>query len=507
MAIEKDVWQTHQWLYEHHINKKLSFKKIAKIVGVSDVRVSQVARELNIKPLSMIEMIGKDAPSKAINELYALGHTMCEISEKLNVTYGVVYKRITNKRPRNASRKIVISRGKMPYDEWANVKWLTDMYIINRLTIKQISKITKWSKTFIRNEIIKAGIKTRTASEAAKVNSGAISDRVREWWRDDSNRELMAKHFANMPKVSRLAEKLYAYLDELGIKYFREYNDKQDDAECIIGPYNFDCVIPRKGDRTLLIECQGYYHYSDKARSKDMSKATYISKYFNDQYELKEIWDHEFDCKDKVIESIKYWTKQYELELKQFEFSEIDIRVADKQEAIELLGKFHYLHGVGRGGACIGGYLDDKLIALAVFSPLVRQNIHQSLGYDKALHIKELSRLCIHPRYQKKNLASWFLSRAIKAYSKNDSKCMCIVSYSDTTYGHSGTVYKALGFAHDHTVSPDYWYISDSKWIMHKKSLYNHAVAHKMKESDYAKAYGYTKIYGKEKLRYILRIK
>ena len=166
-----------------------------------------------------------------------------------------------------------------------------------------------------------------------------------------------------------------------------------------------------------------------------------------------------------------------------------------------LLSKYHYLPNAGRGGIACGAYLDDELIAVCVFSPLVRQNI-QIKDYSKS-EVRELSRLCIHPRYQKKNFGSWFVSRCIKSLN---SKFRCIISYCDTTYNHDGALYKACNFVQDKVVKPDYWYVSEDKWIMHKKTLYNHARSLKMNEKEFAENNGYSKVQGKEKLRFLYEI-
>ena len=69
-------------------------------------------------------------------------------------------------------------------------------------------------------------------------------------------------------------------LDDLNIKYYREYNEKEADSECIIGPYNFDCVILRENQPDLVIECQGdYWHTQEKSIRMDQSKSTYIRKF------------------------------------------------------------------------------------------------------------------------------------------------------------------------------------------------------------------------------------
>jgi len=294
-------------------------------------------------------------------------------------------------------------------------------------------------------------------------------------------------------KVSNIQKILYSILDDLDVHYYREHTDKQNDSETIVGPWSFDCVIPRKDKTTLLIECQGdYWHGRPKTAIKDKAKATYINKYFP-KYEIKYLWEHEFNNKNRIIEVLKRWTFK-SLGITEFNFIDINIKKCDAKEYKLLLSKYHYLASAERHGITYGAYFNSELIAVCSFSPLVRQNI----GDNETT--RELSRFCISPKYQKKNFGSWFISRCVKKLDKKYSK---IISYCDTTYNHDGALYKACNFILDKKVKPDYWYVNNDGWVMHKKTLYNHAVKMKMKERDYATEYGYHKVWGKEKLRFV----
>jgi len=325
------------------------------------------------------------------------------------------------------------------------------------------------------------------------------SERVKKVWQDDNFRARMAVARSSQPRVSSLQDILYGILDDLNIVYYREYENRPADNECVIGPYNFDCVIPRSGRKSLLIECHGdYWHSLDKAIRVDKAKATYVERYHSHEYELHYLWEHEFSCQDKIIETIKYWLGINELEVLDFDFTNLKIKPTPAMHYRNLLSKYHYLANAGRGGVAYGAYLDDVLIAVCVFSPLVRQNIDTlEFGHKECV---ELSRLCIHPRYQKKNLASWFVSRCMKQLG---DKIKMVISYCDTTFNHDGAVYKSLNFKQDKVVRPDYWYVNENGWVMHKKTLYGKAVKMSMIESEYAERFGYKKVFGTEKLRFV----
>lgn len=304
---------------------------------------------------------------------------------------------------------------------------------------------------------------------------------------------------ANQPKVSSLQDILYSILDDLGVEYYREWNDQPDDPQCIIGPWAFDCVIPRANQKTLLVECQGeYFHNQPDRVAADQSKSSYIANNLSDKYEIKYLWEHEFKCKDRVIETIKYWLGLGAIDTVDFNLKDVAIKECPPKEYKPLLAKYHYLANAGRGGNSYGAYLGEELIGVCIFSPLARQNI-KIKDYSPKVS-RELSRLCIHPKYQKKNFTSWFVSRCIKQLNP---QYKCVISYCDTTFNHDGAVYKACNFKEDHKVPPDYWYVDESGWVMHKKTLYNHAVSMSMKETDYALKMGYVKVWGKEKIRFV----
>lgn len=323
-----------------------------------------------------------------------------------------------------------------------------------------------------------------------------------EYWNREENRIRLAGYRASASgRVSGIQTILYSILDDLGVTYYREHADKENDPETVIGFYNFDCVIPRDGNRTLLIECNGdYWHSQEKAIRNDRSKNTYITKYHNDAYELKYLWEHEFLVRDRIRELLKRWLGLAELNLVDFEFKDCVVNHGGDRDAIKLLlSKYHYLPFVAKGGEVFSLYCGDLLIGCCIFSPLVRQNVRTN-GYDPK-ECLELSRFCLHPNYQRANLGSWFISRCLKRLPDD---CKLVVSYADTTYNHDGAIYKALNFRVDGEVPSDYWYVDENGYVMHKRKLYKHASKMSMKESEFAESRGYRKVFGSKKIRFVI---
>jgi len=65
----------------------------------------------------------------------------------------------------------------------------------------------------------------------------------------------------------------------------------------------------------------------------------------------------------------------------------------------------------------------------------------------------EISRLAIADHRYKKNFASWFISRTCKLLKK---QYKMVIAFADTTFGHTGIVYKAANFKLDGIVAPSY---------------------------------------------------
>jgi len=317
-----------------------------------------------------------------------------------------------------------------------------------------------------------------------------ISNSLINKWKNEEVREKYATARSQQQRISNLQIKLYSYLNDLNVEFDREGHSTT------IGYYIFDCLVPKQGKmkKNLLIECQGdYWHRPDINGGADKRKFIYVDRYFP-EYEIMYLWEHEFSTKDRIINRLKS-KFGINIETAKFDFCDIQIRKIEYSECSKFLDAYHYI-GKGRGGVAIGAFIDDTLIGCIVYSSKIRQN--QDFGVD----FRELSRLCIHPCYQKKNFASWFIART---YEFLDVKL--IISFCDTTAGHNGTVYKASNFKLHHEVKPDYWYVDNDGYVMHKKTLYSKAVKMRMTELEYAEKYNFNKKYGGKKLCFIREIK
>jgi hypothetical protein len=355
------------------------------------------------------------------------------------------------------------------------------------------SRIVESSKSLWKNKEYREKLLSIFRSEEFRLKASEIAHKL---WCNESYRKKML----NNTKVSSLQITIYSILEDLNVKFYRERAHSESDPETMIGPYRFDCVVPRKDRTTLLIECQGdYWHSIPKAIIRDEQKASYIANNFPHKYEIKYLWEHEFGERDRITSTLKYWLGLDEPEKISYDFNQVIIKQCAAKEYRLLLAKYHYLSLGTRGGIAWGAFLGDVLIGVCIFSTPIRQNIHSRLGACIE-EVKELSRLCIHPNYRMKNFASWFISKCVSKLSKATK---LVISYCDTTYNHDGTIYKASNFTFDGEVRRDYWYISEDGWAKHKKTLYNQARSLGITEADCAKRFNYTKVYGGKKLRFI----
>lgn len=296
---------------------------------------------------------------------------------------------------------------------------------------------------------------------------------------------------AKSPRISSIQRTLYGILDDLGIKYFKETPDGAD-AECMLGPWTFDCAVP-KANKTVLIECQGeYFHGRPDKIKADKAKATYVTTYYAETHELRYLWEHEFLQLDKVRSSLEYWLGLKPVTITPITFDDLVITSCEREEYLPFLAKYHYLHSNPRGGQAFTARYGTTIVAVAIFSPLNR-----AVGDIGAV---ELSRFCIHPDYRIANLGTWFLSKAIKMLPDNIKS---IVSFADSTFNHNGALYRAANFVEVSKTAADYWYRSDDGWVMHKKTLYNQAVKMGMPESEYAAKHKMTKVFGFEKTKFV----
>jgi len=132
--------------------------------------------------------------------------------------------------------------------------------------------------------------------------------------------------------------------------------------------------------------------------------------------------------------------------------SDFNILRISKSQCAEILMEYHYLKDISKGfksGINYGLFNNGALVGCIIFTgfPVPELTVGLfGLQRNEQEGLFELSRLCLVPTIQQSehNIASWFVSRAIKQLKK-DMKVRCILSYADSEF-HEGTIYKACNF-------------------------------------------------------------
>jgi len=111
----------------------------------------------------------------------------------------------------------------------------------------------------------------------------------------------------------------------------------------------------------------------------------------------------------------------------------------------------HHYSGSCHGGPMCWGLLDtsnnDKLVGVCAFATPISENVRKSLWEDEhenemKNHTTELHRLVTLDECPK-NTETWFISRSLSGLKGYKSKYKAVISFADTTEGHSGTIYQA----------------------------------------------------------------
>jgi hypothetical protein len=122
----------------------------------------------------------------------------------------------------------------------------------------------------------------------------------------------------------------------------------------------------------------------------------------------------------------------------------LHVTTATVAEVNPLLGSHHYLGPVTAARYCFAGWSDDLLVACQVW----RWPTARMLPSDGSW--LELSRWCMSPSAPK-NAGSMMMSFVRKWLRRNAIGVRVLVSYSDPSYGHTGALYKASGWAYNPT--------------------------------------------------------
>jgi hypothetical protein len=174
------------------------------------------------------------------------------------------------------------------------------------------------------------------------------------------------------------------------------------------------------------------------------------------------------------------------------------VRKIKPKLAKEYIHKNHYSHGSHNGPSpCYGLFDGEQLIGVCMFATPCSENVRASLwGIENKNHVTELHRLHIldvTPR----NTESWFISRVLRQLKIDKPRIWGVLSFSDTTEGHEGTIYKATNAYRIGQTGKANFFLDETGRLRHPRQCGVNVT------SELAKEWGWKKVSRCSKNRYL----
>ena len=456
-----------------------------------------------------------------IQNLYDQGLTTYKIAEMKKCSDETIRKLIDNIKPIEI-RNIRDNAAKEKISSSCRMKWQDEKYKQKvrdstskaeyKLKLSESAKahktLFKWVKSKEGKERISTDVKARwlDASYRSKQEQ-YYSARIlnlqvscKEALKDPSKRaqwldklRIAGNNHRNSPGYISLPQRrLYEYLRISGVVYHEEGLGTK------VGPYyTVDCIVRKQHEmqRDLIIKIQGeYWHSLKHAAIKDQQKLTYVRKHTD--YDMI----HISDLNTKSYEEVRSKLLPYGIRFNNIncKVKDLQLKRIDNEVAKDFISKHHYLETIRNGSYHFGAYHGEMLVWVISYAFPIRLEVAKKQGLENN-QVLEISRIVRMPNLICKNLASYMIA---KTRSLLPDYIKLIISYADSTEGHTGGVYKAAGFTFNGDVAPDYCYISDYGRY-HKKTIWDKAKKFKMSESEYAIKHGLKKVKTDSKSRWI----
>lgn len=152
-----------------------------------------------------------------------------------------------------------------------------------------------------------------------------------------------------------------------------------------------------------------------------------------------------------------------------------EVRKIGFTPAKEYITAHHYTHGCGAVAfPCYGLFDGFKLIGVLMFACPCSEDVRASLfGEEEKDRVVELHRLHILD-VTPKNTESWFIARCLKMLIHDRPQTRGVISFSDVTQGHEGTIYKATNAYRCGQTKRIYVYIDGDGRMRHEKQHRHH---------------------------------
>lgn len=140
--------------------------------------------------------------------------------------------------------------------------------------------------------------------------------------------------------------------------------------------------------------------------------------------------------------------------------------------AKEYIKKYHYSHGChNMPSPCYGLFDNQQLIGVLMFATPCSERVRASVFGDSKEEknaVVELHRLHILD-VTPKNAESYFIGKCLKLLKKDRPQTKAVLSFSDTTIGHNGTIYKASNFYFIGKTAPTTFYLDAEGRLRHPR--------------------------------------
>jgi len=135
----------------------------------------------------------------------------------------------------------------------------------------------------------------------------------------------------------------------------------------------------------------------------------------------------------------------------------------NQKYAREIILRHHYTHAWTKNKHNIGLLKDGMIVGVAVYgSPVGRHSAKSISPFIKENQVLELTRLWVADS-EGKNTESWFIGQTFKWIRKHDPEIKALISYSDPSAGHKGTIYQATNWLYQGRGTDDYIYVLNGK--------------------------------------------
>ena len=163
-------------------------------------------------------------------------------------------------------------------------------------------------------------------------------------------------------------------------------------------------------------------------------------------------------------------------------FSEYSVGKISSKLGKEFIRRNHYSKSCHNGPSpCYGLFIADNrlkegkaLIGVLAFATPCSENVRASIfGKEYRNHVTELHRLVVKDSYcgraTPKNTESWFISRCLKLLKQDKPQIWAVISFADSTEGHTGIIYKATNAKFCGMTSKATFYLDQEMRLRHPR--------------------------------------